>query len=252
MKKGSKALAIVIVVAIVFTIGNPMHAKADSAYPNNVITIAGYQIPTNVQVNFNAGNISGIVGSSGPRTFQDAVGLTDADLQKGYYPVLYAGIGQPGQSAIDTMKAKASAINASELFAYVDVLLFKQTTESKMVSQLANEVTYTIGIPTSLYSSEKEFAAISLYNGVATVLRDEDGDYKTMTIKTDKSAVLALVWAPVGTFDAAQATVAAATADELDAVPKTGDQTPIFFFGIISLIAATIFVFSKKKAQIAK
>ncbi len=251
MKKGSKALAIGMVVAIVFTIGNPMHAKADSAYPNNVITIAGYQIPTNVQVNFNAGNISGIVGSSGPKTFQDAVGLTDADLQKGYYPVLYAGIGQPGQSAIDIIKAKASAINASELFAYVDVLLFKQTTESKMVSQLANEVTYTIGIPTSLYSSEKEFAAISLYDGVTTVLRDEDGDYKTMTIKTDKSAVIALVWAPVGTFDAA-ATVAVATADELDDVPKTGDQTPILFFGIISLMAGTVFVISKKKEQLVQ
>lgn len=257
MRKNSKVIALFIFICIGVLILVPIQTKADSSYPNVVTTDAGnYQLVSTVDVNFHAGTLHGLIGSSPLSEFWDAVGLTQEEIDLNYHPVVYVNEASLVVADSDALQAKAAEIGAEPVVTYLHIFLFKQTTESVKILEYPNDVTYTIKLPSSLNSSEKEYAMICYYAGKMQLLKDTDENYSTLTFSTNKSAIYALVRAWDGTFDNIEngayitdgiEVEAQATEAELDDVPKTGESMIFVYACIIALVTGVFYMYFKKK-----
>lgn len=261
MKRKSKIMAIILMLTMVISILVPVKAKADSLYPNVVTTYIGYELTSTVDVNFNAGSITGLIGRSPLSEFWSAAGLTEDDIANNYYPVVYTRECSLDTSITDALRAKATEIGAERVVTFIDIMLFKQTTESTLISSYPNNVEYTIKLPSSLDSSEMEYAVICYYDGRMQLYKDTDDDYSTLTFSTNKSAPYTILRAWDGTFDniangayidgTEDATATTTDSSELDDVPKTGETNVLIFFGIAAVISGGCYLYLNKKEQIA-
>lgn len=262
MKKISKIMAVTLMLTLVASIMVPVKAKADSTYPNVVTTYIGHPLTSTVDVNFHAEIIQGLIGTSQLSDFWTAAGLTEEDIEKYYHPVVFTDESTFGDEIGIPLRDKATELGAEQIVTFIDVLLFKQTTESTLISSYPNYVTYTIKLPSSLDSSEMEYAMISYDNGKMRMFKDHDEDYTTLTFSTNISSSYALVRAWDGTFDNIEegayidgtvdttATTTATSDDgELDDVPKTGESTVIIFFGIAAIVSGGFYLYMNKKEK---
>lgn len=262
MKKNSKVMAVILMLTMVITILMPMQAKADSLYPNVVTTYIGHALTSTVDVNFNAGSITGLIGRSPLSEFRSAAGLTEEDISKNYHPVVYTRECSLDPTITDSLREKATEIGAERVVTFIDIFLFKQTTESTLISSYPNYVEYTIKLPSSLDSSEMEYALICYYDGKMQLFKDSDDDYTTLTFKTNKSAPYTIVRAWDGTFDNIEngayidgtvdttaSTPATSDDADLDDVPKTGQSNVIIFFAIAALVSGGYYLYINKKEK---
>jgi LPXTG-motif cell wall-anchored protein len=262
MKKNSKVMAVILMLTLIASTLVPMQAKADSTYPNNVTTHIGHPLTSTVDVNYHAGTIMGLVGQSPLADFWTAAGLTEEDITNNYHPVVYVNDSSFGQDTANELRDKAIEIGAEPVISFVDIYLFKQTTESTFISSYPNYVQYTLKIPDSVYSSEFEFALISHQGGRMRLFKDLDDDYTTLTFSTNISASYALVRAWDGTFDNIEngayidgtvdttaSTTATSDDADLDDVPKTGQSNVIVFFAIAALVSGGYYLYINKKEK---
>ena len=63
------------------------------------------------------------------------------------------------------------------------------------VTQLSSEISLTVAVPDSLKADGRTFAVVRLHDGKADILSDLDKDANTITFKTDKFSVYAIVYA---------------------------------------------------------
>lgn len=234
-----------------------------STRTNGVKASGDTTVNTTIMTNYHAGTVLGVVAISTPATFNQAVSLTKEQLDAGGYPVLYVNDSQCGPLAKKAFNDAAVAVSGN-IGANIEILLFKYADNyNQLIGKTAVPVNLTIGIPTSLLSSSREFGVIRLNdNGSTTLLRDLDADSKTLTIATDQFGEFALVYAEKGSFDLYEAGLAtntpaqttatpvAAAADELDDVPKTGETSPIpYAIAVIVVAAAGIVLINRKYAR---
>ncbi len=262
MKKlrGKMVALMLTIVFGVLTIGTAVQAA--SLFPNNVTTYIGTTLVGNVDVNFNAEIIQGLIGRSYLSDFWKAAGMTSEDADKGYKPVVYVAQTSLSDADANLLRAKATEIGAEQIVTFIDIFLFRETTESTFISSYPNYVEYTIKLPSSLDSSEMEYAMISLYDGKMQLFKDSDSDYTLLTFKTNKSAPYALVRAWAGTFDDIEngayiddlSALSASTDDELDDVPKTGENNLliclIYSFAALAIISGISYVLIERKERI--
>jgi len=256
MSKKSKIIGMFLLVfSLIFSMG-AIKVNADSLYPNVVTTDVGYQLTSTVDVNFNAGSITGLIGGSPLSEFRKAAGLNDEDIANNYHPVVYTRECSLDVSITDALQEKAKELGAQPVITYIDILLFQQTTESKLVSKFPNFVEYTIKLPASLDSSEMEYAVICYYDGKMQLFKDTDDAYSTMTFTTNKSASYAILRAWDGTFDNIEngayidgTNVEETSTDELDDVPKTSESMVIIYLAILVILAGAIYISLNKKGN---
>lgn len=270
-KRFFSTLAFTMAIAIAAASFIPFSANAANALDgvstrqNGVKASGDTTINTTIMTNYHAGTVYGVVGISTPATFNQAVSLTKEQIDAGGYPVLYVNDSQCGLLAKKAFNDAAVAVSGN-LGAYIEILLFKYADNyNQLIGKAAVPVNITIGIPTSLLSSSREFGMIRLNSdSTTTLLRDLDADSKTITIATDQFSEFALVYAEKGSFDLYEASLAAntqnqgaaaqaaATAanDELDDVPKTGETSPIpYAIAVIVVAAAGIVLINKRYAR---
>ncbi len=257
MRKKWNSIIVILLVFILIMTFRPMKANADSLYPNVVTTDIDYSLTSTVDVNFNAGSITGLIGRSPLSEFWKATGLTEEDITKNYYPVVYTHESSLEVAVTDALQAKATEIGAQPIVTYIDIFLFKQTTESTLVSEFPNYVEYTIKLPSSLDSSEMEYAVICYFDGKMQLFKDTDDAYSTLTFSTNKSAPYAILRAWDGTFDNIEngayidgtSISAEETTDELDEVPKTGEFGVMGYLGIMIVAAGAMYLYLNKKEK---
>ncbi len=111
------------------------------------------------------------------------------------------------------------------------------------VTQLGKEISLTIAVPDSLKADGRTFAIVRLHDGKADILSDLDSDANTITFKTDKFSVYAIVYA-----DKAATPPAPSTPDSnvSDNSPATGGDISLIFMILAAVVLGAICIIRKE------
>ncbi len=127
--------------------------------------------------------------------------LTDAEkeaLGKGANIDIVLSIDDATSTVTDEDKALTDTVIKDKytIGQYVTIDITK-TIDGKefAVTQLGKEISLTIEVPDSLKADGRTFAIVRLHDGKADILSDTDSDANTITFKTDKFSVYAIVYA---------------------------------------------------------
>lgn len=86
-------------------------------------------------------------------------------------------------------------LNDYRLGYLLDLTLYKTVgADIYTVKETSGELTISINVPETLKASERTFGIISVHDGVATFLQDNDNNADTITFKTDKFSTYAIVY----------------------------------------------------------
>lgn len=281
MKKRRNVLQAMAVMALVLAVSAfPVHAeekwdqlKGESTINSQVYQYDGTQngtrLWTTIQTNYHAGGITGLVVRTPYKDIETMMGITQDEAYYGDRPILYVAQAASNQQQIQQMKDYAATLGGTALYDY-QIRLFrwwygKSWNEEYETSSIP--VKMTVGISKTEREEGYSFAMLYLHDGQGTFLYDTDTDPWTMTFEvTDFRGTFVFVKYPSANTpadapqtssnqpEAGTPSVPAGNtgADELDDVPKMGDERTITLAVICAgslLLGGAAFVYKRKLQQ---
>lgn len=224
-------------------------ATGADAYTGAAITVTssnGATVTSSVPT-VNTSNIGSVALTTTRSAVNAAVGFTAAMAEAGQRVNLTVANSQCGPVAREVISNAAASVNAT-IAEWLEIDLDIVDREGWMVNEiteLSAPIEIAISTPAIDNAANYDFAVIRLHNGQATVLPDLDSDPATITFKTDRFSVYAVVYGAKGSFDAFK------TAAVKDSVPKTGDAmpmaAPMAVAGVAFAVAAVVL---KKREEV--
>lgn len=273
MKKKWLALGLALVMSVAMAF-QPMTVQAlekngeiwddlsgESTVNSVVTTSDNIRLWTTIKTNYHAPGITGLVVQTSKDEVNRIMGISNDDWWKGIQPILY--VAQSSQSTtkdVELMHQYAKSLGGKAWYDY-EILMFKWTgTWNESITKTAEPIRMTVGIKENEQTPNTSYAMLHLKDGVGTFYYDLDTDNEIVTFETsDFSGIYVLVSFPTAnkpanttpagsTTQAGQNTPAA---DELDKVPKMGDEQtvilPALFVGSVLLFVAAFF-YRRKEA----
>ena len=115
---------------------------------------------------------------------------------------------------------------------YLDlsIVIFADNAELGKVTELTEEITYTIAIPADLAKEGREFVVVRVHDGVPEILPTTMNDDGTLSFKTDRFSTYALAYK-----------------DDTGKAPQTSDNLMMNAFVMLSLLSGCAFIALKRK-----
>jgi len=164
-------------------------------------------------------------------------------LEEGQYAAAAVKDSQCGELARQAVTNAASSVKG-KVAAYLEITLGICDPEVgviRNVEQLSTPIEFTLAAPEGIDGSQYDFAVVRLHgDGRADILPDLDNDPATITFRTDRFSVYAVIYGDKGAFGGSGK----------DNVPRTGDRSiPILPFAAAGAACAAAATILRRKAQ---
>jgi len=164
-------------------------------------------------------------------------------LEEGQYAAAAVRDSQCGELARQAVTNAASSVKG-KVATYLEITLGICGPEGgviRNVEQLPTPIEFTLAAPEGIDGSQYDFAVVRLHgDGKVDILPDLDNDPATITFRTDRFSVYAVIYGDKGAFGGSGK----------DSVPRTGDRSiPILPFAAAGAASAAAAIVLRRKAQ---
>lgn len=218
---------------------NSVSSSSEEDTDDVVVTTSGEAVVSETPT-----QVTGGVTSAAITTETSTINAAVGGVNTGEYVNVSVSNSQCGPEARKMVNAAANSVGA-EIAAVLDIfvdVVNQNGVPSKNVTELSAPIEFKVSAPEDIDGNVYDFAVIRIHDGQATILPDVDNDPTTVTFRTDKFSVYALIYDEKGAFDDLKAK---------DGVLKTGDTTiPVWPFLAVSVVAASAALTLRKKEEV--